>query len=34
MVDGYRRLYDTLRAHRAPQPYVDGTAATLPLADR
>jgi sugar transferase (PEP-CTERM/EpsH1 system associated) len=34
MVDGYRRLYDTLRAHRAPQPYVDGAAATLPLADR
>jgi sugar transferase (PEP-CTERM/EpsH1 system associated) len=33
MVDGYRRLYDTLRARRAPQPFVD-TAARVPLADR
>ena len=33
MVDGYRRLYDTLRARRSPQPFVD-TAARVPLADR
>jgi sugar transferase (PEP-CTERM/EpsH1 system associated) len=33
MVDSYRRLYDTLRARRSPQPFVD-TAARVPLADR
>jgi sugar transferase (PEP-CTERM/EpsH1 system associated) len=33
MVDGYRRLYDTLRARRSPQPFVD-TAARVPLVDR